>query len=514
MNISYIVSAIVGAFLTLLGIFMLFIRTYQIYAAFVIALGLFMLVFYGRHLLGGIKSSLTERGSKFAISKVIVSLFGFGILIMLNVISHQYHYRVDTTKDSRFSLSDQTHKVLNSLKGKLRFVVFEKKGSLTLEDAKNLLRQYSYIKRDIKLRFLDVDGNPDIAKKYGVKLQGSMVLIRGDRKQKITSINEKSITNALLKLMRTEKKNIYFLEGHGEKSIDDIERYGLTKAKEALEEQNFAVHSLSFASSKSVPGDCSVLVIAGSEKEYLEEEIKRIDAYMKTGGKCLLLLDPPPAAGFSKYLNKEWGIVSGNNIIVDKVGKLMGGNEMTIIVTAYGKHEITEDFRFFTYFPFTRSVTVDKKSHPEIEYYSLAQTTPDSWAETDYKKEIYEYTEGKDIKGPVNLIAGAKKEIKNNTTDKSAKKKQAEIIVVGDSDFIGNNNISIAQMGNKDFFLNIMNYLADEGNLISIRPKNKDAGEFAITADQAGLVWLIVIIILPGVWVIKGIIEWVKRRRM
>jgi len=513
MKISNLVMIIVGFFLFALGLILFGIETYRLHAVGMLLVGLFILLFFGRHI--DLKEMINKRSSKSIARKVILSVLVFGIVVMLNYISYQHYYQVDITKNKRFSLSSQTKKVLKQFKGKLRFVLFEKKGSLVQEDAKTLFRQYAYLKPSIKIRHLDVDQNPDVAKKYGVKIQGTLVILSGKRTQKVESVTERGITNALLKLTQNNVKNIYFVEGHGERGLDVTERDGFKEVRKALEEQTYKVKKFNFFERPSVPIDCSVLVIAGPQKEYLPEEIQAIDDYLNRGGRCLFMLDPH-AGAFSKYLNDNWGIIPGDDIIVDRMGKLMGGNELSPVVMAYGDHDITRDFRYYTFFPLSRSITI--KSKDDVKYFSLAVTTPASWAETDYKKDTYEYTEGKDIKGPVSLVLAAKKTVLLGDNNKSQKgktlPKEAEIVVVGDSDFATNTNISVSQMGNKDFLLNIISWLSDQGELISIRPRENLVGELTVTADQAALVWLIVIIILPSVWIIKGVVEWVKRRRM
>jgi len=514
MKISYLVTIITGFFLSVIGVALLGLESYKVYAGLMLVLGVFLVIFFGRFIVEDCKDALKKRSSKSFIHKILISAMAFGILIMLNYLSYENHYQFDTTHNKRFSLSDQTKKILKRFDGKIRFVLFEKQGSLAQEDAKTLFRQYTYNKPSIKLRFLDLDQNPDVAGRYSVKLGGTLVVVSGERSIKVESLTEAAITNALLKLMQKKKKNIYFVGGHGENALGDTGRGGFNSAQKALESQNYMPKGLNFLTHSSVPEDCSVLVIAGPKKEYLPEEIERIDAYLKKGGRCLFLLDPPPSAGFKKYLKESWGVVAGEDIIVDRVGKLMGGNELTPVVMAYGDHEITRNFRYYTLFPLARSITVDKTAVTGVEHFSLAKTSPASWAEKNFKKEIIEYNKEVDEKGPVNLIVAAKKLVPQALAKIKGKDTYAEIVVVGDSDFAANGNIAVSQMGNRDFFLNIISWLADEGDLISIRPRDNGQGELTLTAETASLVWIIVIILLPLGWAVKGLVEWVRRRRL
>jgi len=513
MKISYLVTIITGFFLSVLGLVLLGLESYKIYAGLMLVLGIFLMIFFGRYIIKDCKDALKQRSSKSFIHKIVISVMAFGILIMLNYLSYENHYQFDATHNKRFSLSDQTKKTLKRFDGKIRFVLFEKQGSLAQEDAKTLFRQYTYNKPSIKLRFLDLDQNPDVAAKYSVKLGGTLVVVSGERSMKVESLTETAITNALLKLMQKEKKKVYFVDGHGENALIDTGRGGFNGARKALESQNYMVKGLNFLTQSSVPEDCSVLVVAGPKKEYLPEEVERIDTYLKKGGRCLFLLDPPPSGAFKKYLKESWGVVPGDDVIVDRMGKLMGGNELTPVVMAYGEHEITRNFRYYTFFPLARSINVDKNVRG-VEHFSLAKTSPASWAEKDFKKEVLEYNDGVDDKGPVNLIVAAKKLVPQADAKTKGKDVYAEIVVIGDSDFAANGNISVSQMGNRDFFLNIVSWLADEGELISIRPKERGQGELTLTDEMASLVWIFVIVLLPLGWAVKGLVEWIKRRRL
>ena len=41
-----------------------------------------------------------------------------------------------------------------------------------------------------------------------------------------------------------------------------------------------------------VPGDCTLLVVAGPQHEYVQPEVDAIKTYVENGGKALFLLDP------------------------------------------------------------------------------------------------------------------------------------------------------------------------------------------------------------------------------
>ncbi|MDH5405840.1 MAG: hypothetical protein OEX80_04820, partial [Candidatus Aminicenantes bacterium] len=152
---------------------------------------------------------------------------------------------------------------------------------------------------------------------------------------------------------------------------------------------------------------------------------------------------------------------------------------------------------------------------------------PDSWGETDQaalERGEAQYDEGKDLKGPVPICAASIIDL-DKTTQKeetpaaaeeqeqepAAGGKQARVVVFGDSEFA--NNTYFAQQGNSDFFLNSVNWLAQEETLISIRPRSPQFTPLTLTASQGKLLFWLPVIILPGLVIVIGSYITIHRRK-
>ena len=85
-------------------------------------------------------------------------------------------------------------------------------------------------------------------------------------------------------------------------------------------------------------------------------------------------------------------------------------------------------------------------------------------------------------------------------------------MVIGDSDFANNTYFNFS--GNGDFFLNTASWLAEEENLIAIRPKERKDTPIHLTSDWGSAIFLLGTIIFPGVIVLAGIRNWWTRRRL
>ena len=87
---------------------------------------------------------------------------------------------------------------------------------------------------------------------------------------------------------------------------------------------------------------------------------------------------------------------------------------------------------------------------------------------------------------------------------------EARLAVFGDSDFAANGSLGI--QGNRDLVLNAINWLAEQENLISIRPREPEDRRITVTADQQFRIFMASIFLIPGVIVGTGVYTWWRRR--
>ena len=245
----------------------------------------------------------------------------------------------------------------------------------------------------------------------------------------------------------------------------------------------------------------------------MPEELNRIKDYIDSGGKVLFMIDPFTVPDTVSFL-KRYGFNIGDDIIIDKLSQVFGANYLTPVVAQYDKeHPITKDFDLATFFPLARSVAVEKDLSKGI--YPLAMTGEQSWAETDKKaleQGKAEYNGDKDKKGPVSIasVVTVEAKVEEQQKDNANRKRYAKIVVIGDSDFVNNTNINLA--GNKDLFLNSVNWLAEEADLITIRKKEISSTPLLLTKAQGRLMFWLPVIIMPSIVLIAGIFILNRRR--
>jgi ABC-type uncharacterized transport system involved in gliding motility auxiliary subunit len=459
-----------------------------------------------------ILASFGKRSTKYAGNYVLSLVLVIAVVMGLNYIGQKHVKRWDTTGSGQYSLATQTTQVLGKLNKDLNIKAFVKRGDNP--QLKELLTEYKTVSSHVHYEFIDPDRQPDLARQYDVKMYGTVVMSQGDRSEKIENrsedVQEQDLTNAIIKLGRSEAKKVYFIEGHDEKDPSSEEQKGYASAKKALEEQGYKVGTLNLVSEGKVPDDAKVLIEAGPKRDPFPQELQFINNFLNSGkGGLLVLVDPTPASSLQSFF-KEWGVQVDNDLVLDVsgVGRLVGAGPSIPLVRSYENHKITERFRNMTFFPLTRSVQPEKAPPAGITVDPLFKSDANSWGETDLKNTQASFDPGQDLKGPLPLAVAVTKEIKPASDTGSPK---ARMVVVGTSNFPINSYFE--NQGNGNLFLNMISWLAQDEDLISIRPKSHEDRRIMLSQSQL-VIWLLIsIIVLPGIAAIVGIAVFVNRRR-
>jgi ABC-type uncharacterized transport system involved in gliding motility auxiliary subunit len=472
--------------------------------------------------ISSLKKGFKRRSFIYSSNMIVVVVLVIGILVIINYFFARHHHRFDFTEAKLHSLSDQSVKVLKNLKNDVYIKSFFLEGNFRKTEMENLLQNYAYHSKKIKFEFVDPDKNPGMVKRYDVTADGTTILESGDKESRITTSIEEDLTNAIVKVSRERKKVIYFLEGHGEASIEDSEERGYSLAKQELEKLAYEVKKLTLALADNFPEDCSLLVIPGAQKDLIPNELETIQNFINKRGRVFFMVDPETAPGLKPFI-AEYGIQLEDDLIVDTVSRLMGGDYFMPVVTGYEFHSITEKFNFATFFPYARSINETDEKPSGVTATILAKTSANSWSERQLTDQEVTYDEGKDVAGPISIAAVVTVEPTEEETEKKTEEETEEereesptqegrLAVFGDSDFATNRYYYLS--GNGNLFLNTINWLAEEADLISIQAKTASPRTIQLTATQGRILFFVSVIILPLVVLVSGITVWVRRRSL
>lgn len=443
------------------------------------------------------------RQGKLSTDTVTLSVAVIAIIGVLNFLGYRYHKRFDLTTEGSHTLSDQTRKIVGNLQKDVKVIKFDKMDDQELADN---MADYKYLSKRISYERIDADQNPGLARQYAAR-NGETLVVSGERVERLQQTDEQAIVNAVVKVTRDKLKRVCFTEGHDERSLSGSEGDGFAVVEGHLKNENYETKSVNLITSNGVPSECDVLVSAGPKKAFLPQEAAMIGKYLDDGGKALLLVDPEPDHPNSDPqlgdVLKPWNINLGDDVVLDAsgAGRLIGLGPAAPIAGNFPEHPITKDMkRSATFFPMARSVKTGGSTGDALTT-ELMKTSENSWAETELKNNEAKLDEGKDTKGPIGLGVAATKKIGE---------KEARLVVIGDSDFATNRYIRL--MGNGDLFFNAVNWLAQDEDLISIRPKSATNRSITMTEAQQSTFWWLTVLFMPLAAIGAGAYIWWKRR--
>ena len=472
--------------------------------------GLVVTVIYAASQWRDIGRSFQSRGAKYGSIAAGTVLVFIGILVAVNYIGSRQNKRWDLTENQAFSLSTQTRQILSSLKAPLNVHVFHASQD-NPRRYRDRFEEYRYISNQISVEYVDGEANPAQAQKFEIVALPTVVLEYQGRTQRAQSAEEQAIVNALKKLLEGKVKKAYFVQGHNERDPeDDSTAAGIKAAADLLKDENFETATVTLVQAGKIPDDATVVIIAGPKVDYLPQETELVSNYLKSGGKVLLLMDPPEKGGTVQAtslvaLAKSWGIQINEDLVVDPQGQLVGA-DASVPVGMPTSHPITKGFRIFAAFPLARSVTAVEGGTDGKFAQAVVETGKDSWSEADVKGLYTTGRPGKDLNagdkaGPISVgaaVSAPATAVPTPTPTPSATpeptpapegpKPESRLVVYGDSDFASNR--WVRQLGNGDLFLNTANWLAQQEDLISIRPRDPEDRRIEMT--QSVQMWVLI----------------------
>ena len=481
-----------------------------------------------------------SRQVRYGANVGVTALLVTGIAVIANIIVVQrFDTSADWTSDKIYTLSDQTKKILHGLDREVQVIAFFSLNPTSeqlvrdRQRAQALLEMYQRETDKLSVELVDPYSGAMKSREYEIQFDGTTVFESGGVREQITTVDEQKFTSAILKVVRDELVKIYFLTGHEEQAIDNIDQNrGYSHTKEELEKQNYRIETLSLATQPEVPADCAALVIPGPKAPLMTHEINAISKYLSKNGKLFLMLDPSvssakdPNQGLVDLMDR-WGITIGNDLVFDRIRPaffLFGGSQPNAPTLGdFEFHQITQDVLRQVTFQLARSVTPKTSAGSTLNVKSLVKTTDEiggSWGETKRKadgtfEEDLSYTEGEDTPPPVSLAVAVQREDSASTTSNDStdtpKASGTRIVVVGDSDFA--NNLFFHGTGGGDFFLNAVNWLTLDEDLIAIRPVDPTERSLRMmTPHEVAFVQMTAIFLIPLIIFLIGVGVWWRRR--
>src|ERR1700722_525159 len=186
---------------------------------------------------------LKARQTKYAAYATIYILVVIAVVVVANILAGRYDKSFDSTSNKRYSLSDQTAKIVRGLKQPATITYFDQ--STHFAQAKDQLDQYANLSPKIHVDYVDPDKKPQLAREAGIKNYGTTIVQVGMKKEEAKSLTEEGITGAFIRDLKNNTRTVCFVTGSGEHRIDDSERGGYSRLKELLGKDDYEAKSIS-----------------------------------------------------------------------------------------------------------------------------------------------------------------------------------------------------------------------------------------------------------------------------
>ena len=431
------------------------------------------------------------------------------LIFLVGFLSHEYHFSHDITQGNRNTLTEGSINVLKQMKAPVNITVFVSQDDDYRKAINDFISRYQRSKPDIKVQFVNPAEQPKMAQDAGIKAEGELVVEYEKRSDHlIPPYIEQDMTNLLVRLSRSNTRAVMYLDGHAERNLIGIKNNDLGEFGKQLEKKGFKLANPDLTIAQGVPSNGAMLVVASPQLDISEVEAKKIKAYLEGGGNLLWLLDDTNTHGLqsvAEYL----GLELAPGTVVDLSSAQYGADSKIAFASSYGEHAITKNFMLRTLFPEARKVDAHGTDDNGWKVSHLVEVAPNGWLETgkiDSKTKLG-FDEKTDLKGPINIAVAM---------ERIYGKKGQRVVVVGNGNFLS--NTFIANGGNLDLGVNIVNWLAGDDNLITIQPKPlKDVNVIIPSTAQGKIVAAMIFfgfrLVLPLALLVAGVLIWWKRRK-
>lgn len=455
------------------------------------------------------KDTVAARQARYGATAGLYTIVVIAALVLVNWLTNRYNKSFDTTSNKRFTLSQETQKLVKNLKSDATITYIDKASGF--DSAKGMLDRYHNLSPKIHLQYIDYQKQPVVARAYGLRFPGTAYVEIGQRREEAKSLTEEGITGAFLKDLKGVRK-VCFVSGSQEHALDDTDSNGLSQFKTLLERDNYQPQSITLVDKTAVPGDCTVLAVVGPQSDYTPNEVTAVKNYVENGGRALFLLDPPldfqrehiaDNAGLTDLL-QNWGVTEDKDLVLEQnpMGQLFGFGPEIPLVSSYESQPIVNDLKnSFTGFPIARSLEVKNTGKATVD--KLFSTTSNAIATTNLNTNEVNPSDPNNKKGPFVLGAAG-----SYNTGKPGD--PGRFVVIGSSGFLTNSMLGF--QANRDLALNSVNWLSSDEDLISIHPKEPEDRRLNVNQRQMNVFFYFDLIALPLLIIVGGVSVFLKRR--
>lgn len=465
-------------------------------------------------------------------SGVVIAAIGVCALANVALFLHDGH--IDLTREKIYTPSAAAMRVVDALDRDVTVTYFYHSRDPAARRSRDILQVMERRNPRFKLRAVDPDKEPTLARTSGVRIYNAALIEAEGRRLLVQSTDETEIALGIQRVLRERSIAVCFVEGHGELPMDNFEfhthlenavdhshgdasshlidmpGHGVGRLRRALEAQGYEARKLILATRREVPADCTAIVLASPRTTFLPAETAALRAYLQRGGAALFLFD----LGFVlepelERLMADLGMRFRQEVVIDPLSHHQGDPEL-VAVTGYDRHPITRSISL-TLYPGVRPLSIVTPSEG-LQVAPLLTSSRDSYSrpvEPAGRRVAGQPPAGTEtaaappLAGPrvlgvlvEGLIQGGSRPLR--------------VVAVGDGDFASNS--FFPYMANSDLLLSTVRWLAREDRGVAVTPRIPIPPHILLTGQQTRLVFGLIVVLLPLSVVALGCLVWWRRR--
>ncbi len=546
--------ALVGVGAVVFGVLIwIFLRGLEGPAFMVAGAGFILLLIDAIISLATVRQAVFGRRGRYGLNTAIVFIVFLAIAVVVNFTLHwatdrpspEGWLRIDTTATKQFLLEEQVVNTLENLKEPVKITAFfttdTAAEAAAWRDTDDMLSEFRRRSGDFDLTYdrVDPELNPNVATALGVTQFPALAIegVESRRTEVIVGTNpsdgpnvftEQQVVTGLLVINQIAQKKIVFITGHSERDLTDvITKTAIGLAGRALNRENYVILNetlqelgtrMASADPQEIP---AAIVFANPTQDLLPIDQQALLNYARYGGSILFLFEPFSTPDTFKQFLSRYAVAIGDGEAADMASFVAPSPTFIQVKKSNGQmpvHPVTIGFEVL-YMPGTThfgwamdpaAIPLVDDQTPLVKQGILASTTLSSWSETD--PDILDYDMGTEIAGPLPLavVIEAVGEVAGGVYSDGEQLVTMNMIVIGDTDFATNNYFGSAN--NSDLFVNAVNYLSKDYELISIRAKTDANRQLFLTKNERDFVrwsgWLL----MPSLISLFGFWTWWRRR--
>ncbi|EIL99667.1 GldG family protein [Rhodanobacter denitrificans] len=439
----------------------------------------------------------------------------FALLLILaaaaiGYLSTRYAHQADWTANGRTSLSAESRAVLARFDGPVEIVSYANPQGNLRQTVAGFLQRYQAVKSDLTLRFVDPQLDPAKMRELGITVDGALILHYKDREQRLDELSERSLTNALERLLRGSDRIVAFVTGDGERRADGQANADLGTFITQLEARGMRAVPLNFAQVTAVPEHTDLVVLASPSLALPPAAVQALVAYVQNGGNLLWLTEPANDDLGLKPLADALGVRVLPGVLVDGSGAALGVSDPRLIALgSYPPQAITRGFTLTTLFP--QASALAQLSQGDWAVKPFLRSGTQSWTEfrpIDNSKpsDIRYDADAGELKGPLDFGFALSR------LSPSPDKSEQRAVVIGDGDFLS--NTFLGNGGNRALGERVFDWLLGDDKLVQLPPRGAPDRLLEISQAELNALSIGFLVVLPLLLLLAGgLIAWRRRRR-